>query len=68
MRRQLLLLGALCALAVPLFTAVPAQAIVGGTESTRAYSFMGSFQPSYPAPPREDGHGCGVLLLAPSGC
>lgn len=65
MRRQLLLLGAACALAVPLFSAVPVQAIVGGTESTSTYSFMGSFQPSYPAPPREDGHGCGVLLLAP---
>ncbi|WP_128381475.1 trypsin-like serine protease [Streptomyces cavernae] len=45
--------------------ALPAQGIVGGTESTRAYSFMGSFQPSYPAPPRSDGHGCGVEVLAP---
>ncbi|MEU5090173.1 serine protease [Streptomyces sp. NPDC021356] len=42
-----------------------AQAVVGGTESARAYSFMGSFQPSYPAPPRPDGHGCGVEVLAP---
>ncbi|MFE4049590.1 trypsin-like serine protease [Streptomyces sp. YIM B13518] len=45
--------------------ASPAQGIVGGTESTRAYSFMGSFQPSYPASPRPDGHGCGVEVLAP---
>ncbi|WP_052192956.1 trypsin-like serine protease [Streptomyces sp. CNQ431] len=48
-----------------LLTALPAQAIIGGEESTRAYSFMGSFQPSYPAPPRLDGHGCGVAVLAP---
>jgi secreted trypsin-like serine protease len=48
-----------------LMAASPAQAILGGTESTHAYSFMGSFQPSYPVPPRPDGHGCGVEVLAP---
>ncbi|WP_406163948.1 trypsin-like serine protease [Streptomyces canus] len=53
------------AVTATLLAALPAQAIVGGTESTRAYSFMGSFQPSYPAPPRPDGHGCGVEVLAP---
>jgi hypothetical protein len=46
-------------------TALPAHAIVGGTESARAYTFMGSFQPSFPAPPRPDKHGCGVEVLAP---
>ncbi|MFJ4682612.1 trypsin-like serine protease [Streptomyces sp. NPDC088789] len=53
------------ALAAALLTPLPAQAVVGGTESTRAYSFMGSFQPSYPAAPRPDKHGCGVEVLAP---
>ncbi|MBZ6097164.1 trypsin-like serine protease [Streptomyces olivaceus] len=53
------------ALAATLLTPLSAQAVVGGTESTRAYSFMGSFQPSYPAPPRADRHGCGVEVLAP---
>ncbi|GHJ26880.1 trypsin-like serine protease [Streptomyces hygroscopicus] len=46
-------------------TTSPAQAIVGGSESAEAYSFMGSFQPSFPAPPRPDHHGCGVEVLAP---
>jgi hypothetical protein len=45
--------------------ATPAQAIKGGTESTHAYSFMGSFQPSFPKSPHPDGHGCGVEVLAP---
>ncbi|MGW1209000.1 trypsin-like serine protease [Streptomyces sp. NPDC002499] len=53
------------ALIASALAASPARAVVGGTESTRAYSFMGSFQPSYPAPPRADGHGCGVEVLAP---
>ncbi|MGW0584082.1 trypsin-like serine protease [Streptomyces sp. NPDC002920] len=53
------------AVTATVMAALPAQGIVGGTESTRAYSFMGSFQPSYPAPPRPDGHGCGVEVLAP---
>ncbi|GAA2605083.1 S1 family peptidase [Streptomyces axinellae] len=42
-----------------------AEAVVGGTLSARAYSFMGSFQPSYPVPLRPDKHGCGVEVLAP---
>jgi V8-like Glu-specific endopeptidase len=61
--RSLLLLGVV--LAVPLLGTSQAQAVVGGTESTRAYSFMGSFQPSFPRPYRADGHGCGVEVLAP---
>ncbi|MFE3828232.1 trypsin-like serine protease [Streptomyces sp. NPDC059092] len=65
MRSRSLLFGALLAVTAPLMAASPAQAVVGGTESTRAYSFMGSFQPSFPAPPRPDGHGCGVEVLAP---
>ncbi|MFI6697681.1 trypsin-like serine protease [Streptomyces sp. NPDC050509] len=65
MRSRSLLLGAVLALAAPLMAASPAQAVVGGTESTQAYSFMGSFQPSFPAPPRPDRHGCGVEVLAP---
>ncbi|MGI5151514.1 trypsin-like serine protease [Plantactinospora sp. CA-294935] len=65
MRSRSLLLGVVLALTAPLLAAFPAQAIVGGTESTQAYSFMGSFQPSFPAPPRPDKHGCGVEVLAP---
>ncbi|MEU5265917.1 serine protease [Amycolatopsis sp. NPDC021455] len=61
MRSRSLLLAAVLALTV----ASPAEAIVGGTESARAYSFMGSFQPAFPAPPRPDKHGCGVEVLAP---
>ncbi|WP_405560605.1 trypsin-like serine protease [Streptomyces sp. NBC_01180] len=53
------------ALTAAVTAAQPAEAIVGGTESTHAYSFMGSFQPAYPMPPRSDGHGCGVEVLAP---
>lgn len=65
MRKRSLLFGAALVLAPFLTTVSPAQAVVGGHESTRAYSFMGSFQPAYPAPPRPDGHGCGVEVLAP---
>ncbi|MFI9455836.1 trypsin-like serine protease [Amycolatopsis sp. NPDC052450] len=67
MRRRSLLVaaGAVLALAATFLTTHNAQAIVGGTKSAKAYSFMGSFQPSYPRPPRADGHGCGVELLAP---
>lgn len=65
MRSRSLLLGAVLGLSAPLIVAAPARAILGGTESTRAYSFMGSFQPSFPRPPRPDGHGCGVEVLAP---
>ena len=53
------------ALTAALVAPLSAQAVVGGTESTRAYSFMGSFQLSYPSPPRPDRHGCGVEVLAP---
>lgn len=63
--RAAVVLTAGIAVTATLMPASPAQAIVGGTESARAYSFMGSFQPSYPAPPRPDGHGCGVEVLAP---
>ncbi|MCS7482625.1 trypsin-like serine protease [Umezawaea endophytica] len=52
-------------LAAPLLSAAPALAVVGGTESTSAYEFAGSFQPASPKPPRPDGHGCGVEVLAP---
>ncbi|WNV87498.1 hypothetical protein [Umezawaea sp. Da 62-37] len=62
MRSTTLLVAAV--LAVPLLSAAPAIAITGGTESTRPYSFAGSFQPAYPRPPRADGHGCGVEVLA----
>ncbi len=66
MRKHSLLLGAaVLALAAPLLSASPAQSVVGGTESAEPYSFMGSFQPAYPAPPRPDHHGCGVEVLAP---
>ncbi|WP_433871452.1 trypsin-like serine protease [Saccharopolyspora sp. CA-218241] len=65
MRSRSLLLGAVLALTAPLLGALPAQAVLGGTESTRAYPFMGSFQPSYPESPHPDGHGCGVMVLAP---
>ncbi|WIX97865.1 serine protease [Amycolatopsis mongoliensis] len=64
MRSRSLLFGVVLGLTV-LLAAAPAQAILGGTESRRAYSFMGSFQPSFPRPPRPDGHGCGVEVLAP---
>ncbi|WP_206793596.1 trypsin-like serine protease [Amycolatopsis sp. MtRt-6] len=65
MRSRSLLIGALLVLAAPLTVAAPARAVLGGTESTKAYSFMGSFQPAFPRPPRPDGHGCGVEVLAP---
>ena len=63
MRSTPLLVAA--ALLAPLLSATPAFAVIGGSESTSAYSFAGSFQPSYPKPPRADGHGCGVEVLAP---
>jgi secreted trypsin-like serine protease len=62
MRSRSLLIGAVIALTATLIGALTAQAIVGGAESTRAYSFMGSFQPSFPAPPRPDHHRCGEVL------
>ncbi|MEU6930703.1 trypsin-like serine protease [Streptomyces sp. NPDC046385] len=45
-----------------LVTALPAQAIVGGDESTEPYSFMVSLQYDSPRP---DGHRCGAVLIAP---
>jgi hypothetical protein len=63
MRSRTLLSAAM--LTAFLVSAPPALAIVGGTESTQAYSFAGSFQPDYPRPSRPDGHGCGVQVLAP---
>ncbi|MFI1018792.1 S1 family peptidase [Streptomyces sp. NPDC020965] len=65
MRSRSLLIGLVLALGTTTVATNQAQAIVGGTESTQAYSFMGSFQPAYPAPPRADSHGCGVVVLAP---
>ncbi|MFD2417278.1 trypsin-like serine protease [Amycolatopsis pigmentata] len=65
MRKRSLLLSGVAALAVSVMAAASAQAILGGAEATRSYSFMGSFQPSFPKPPRPDGHGCGVEVLAP---
>lgn len=65
MRIRTLLAGALLALVATLLSTVPAQAIMGGSESSNAYPFMGSFQPEYPKPPRDDGHGCGVMVLDP---
>ncbi|WP_249227941.1 hypothetical protein [Kutzneria sp. CA-103260] len=53
------------ALTAALVGGAPALAVVGGTESTHAYSFMGSLQLRYPAPPRPDHHGCGIEVLAP---
>lgn len=60
-----LLVGVVLALTATVLGTTPASAVAGGTESTQAYSFMGSFQPAFPAPPRADGHGCGVEVLAP---
>lgn len=65
MRRRPLLLSVLFAAAVSMVSTVPAEAILGGTEAPRAYSFAGSFQFDYPKPPRPDRHGCGVTVLAP---
>ncbi|MEV0282205.1 trypsin-like serine protease [Streptomyces sp. NPDC050610] len=64
-RRAAAVLTTGVAMTASMMAAPPAQAIVGGTESTHAYSFMGSFQPAFPASPRPDGHGCGVEVLAP---
>lgn len=65
MRTRSLLIAVMLALTATLVATAPAQAIVGGTEATEAYSFMGSFQPSFPRPQRPDGHACGVEVLAP---
>ncbi len=61
-RRTAAFLTAGAAAFATLATALPAHAIVGGTESTEPYSFMVSLQ--YDAP-RPDGHRCGAVLIAP---
>ncbi|MFF0145230.1 secreted trypsin-like serine protease [Amycolatopsis sulphurea] len=65
MRKRSFFLAVLCAPVLAVGAAMPAQAIIGGHDSSEDYPFMGSFQPEYPAPPRADGHGCGVEVLAP---
>ncbi|EME63674.1 S1 family peptidase [Amycolatopsis decaplanina] len=50
------------ALTMTMTVAVPASAIIGGTGSTRPYSFMVSLQYDSPRP---DGHRCGAVLIAP---
>jgi V8-like Glu-specific endopeptidase len=42
----------------------PAQAVRGGVEAPAPYPFSGSLQ--RPDSPREDGHTCGVTLIAPT--
>ncbi|MEV7419456.1 trypsin-like serine protease [Streptomyces sp. NPDC089919] len=61
-RRTAAVLTAGAAAIASLVTALPAQAITGGTESTEPYSFMVSLQ--YDAP-RSDGHRCGAVLIDP---
>ncbi len=65
MRSRTLLAALVLAVTATVVTTAPAHAVVGGRPSTQSYEFMGSFQPDYPAPPRPDGHGCGVVVLAP---
>ncbi|WP_020502233.1 trypsin-like serine protease [Sciscionella marina] len=65
MRKPRLLFGVAGALLVAVLSTAPALAIHGGAPAPHAYSFAGSFQPEYPAPPRADHHGCGVEVLAP---
>lgn len=60
--RKVLLAAGIAAIAV--ITAVtPASAIRGGVEASAPYPFSGSLQ--RPDSPREDGHTCGVTLVAP---
>lgn len=47
-----------------LVTATPAVAVRGGVEAPAPYPFSGSLQ--RPDSPREDGHTCGVTLVAPT--
>src|SRR5690242_3197088 len=44
-------------------TVAPALAIRGGVDAPAPYAFSGSLQ--RPDSPREDGHTCGVTLVAP---
>ncbi|MBB4683562.1 S1 family peptidase [Amycolatopsis jiangsuensis] len=61
-RFRSLALPAGLALLTTMTAAVPASAIVGGTESAQPYSFMVSLQYDSPRP---DGHRCGAVLIAP---
>ncbi|MEK8171795.1 hypothetical protein NKH77_27785 [Streptomyces sp. M19] len=60
-------LAAMAAVAAGVLDGSPARAVVGGDESTEAYSFMGSFQPSFPRR-RADKHGCGWRSSRRGGC
>ncbi|MEU2434056.1 trypsin-like serine protease [Streptomyces sp. NPDC007861] len=57
------LISAGLALTASALAAAPAAALNGGTESSTAYSFMGSLQRA--ESPRPDGHACGAALVAP---
>ncbi|WP_346131747.1 trypsin-like serine protease [Lentzea roselyniae] len=61
--RRVLLMMSIAAIAM-ITTVTPASAIRGGVEATAPYPFSGSLQ--RPDSPREDGHTCGVTLVAPS--
>ncbi|HEX8866893.1 MAG TPA: trypsin-like serine protease [Lentzea sp.] len=58
------LLTATVALTAMITSVTPALAIRGGVEAPQPYPFSGSLQ--RPDSPREDGHTCGVTLVAPS--
>ncbi|WPB91769.1 trypsin-like serine protease [Streptomyces malaysiensis] len=58
-------LATVAAVSATVMAASPAHAIIGGHKSAHAYSFMGSWQPSFPKSSRPDGHACGVEVLAP---
>ncbi|GAB2872980.1 trypsin-like serine protease [Lentzea nigeriaca] len=58
------LLASITATLAVINTVTPAHAIRGGVEAPAPYPFSGSLQ--RPDSPREDGHTCGVTLVAPS--
>ncbi|MEV6240582.1 trypsin-like serine protease [Lentzea sp. NPDC051838] len=58
------LLTATVALTAVITSVTPALAIRGGVEAPQPYPFSGSLQ--RPDSPREDGHTCGVTLVAPT--
>src|SRR5689334_21792406 len=58
------LLATTVALTAMITGVTPALAVRGGVEAPRPYPFSGSLQ--RPDSPREDGHTCGVTLVAPS--
>lgn len=62
MRRRILVMS--FAVIAMITTVTPALAIRGGAEAPAPYSFSGSLQ--RPDSPRDDGHTCGVTLVAPS--